>query len=112
VLTGTFPNVSALALLKMLYLSWNRISGVIPEGALGPMRGLRKLSLRQRVLRASARIHHLAAAAGAVARKQPLRGPAAGLLSARAPDVANNSLSGPIPTGLSRFNGTMFAGIH
>ena len=40
--------------------------------------------LQQRVLRARPGVHHLAAPAGAVARQQPLRRPAAGLLPAGA----------------------------
>jgi hypothetical protein len=44
-LTGALPDVSALGVLKMLYLSRNRMSGVIPEGTFRPMRGLRKLYL-------------------------------------------------------------------
>ncbi|KAF8691218.1 hypothetical protein HU200_040338 [Digitaria exilis] len=90
-LTGEFPNVSALAVLKMLYLSRNRLSGVIPKGTFKPMRGLRKLHLGF----------------------NDFSGPVPGSITSpelRFVDVSNNNLCGPIPSGLSRFNSSMFAG--
>ncbi|XP_024316490.1 pollen receptor-like kinase 4 [Brachypodium distachyon] len=91
-LTGPFPNVSALGVLKMLYLSRNKFSGVIPDGTFRPMRGLRKL--------------HLA--------ENDFSGPVPGSITSprllEFVDVSHNNLSGPIPGGLSRFNATMFQG--
>jgi hypothetical protein len=112
-LTGAFPNVSALAVLKMLYLSRNRLSGAIPEGTFGPMRGLRKLHLSSnefsgpvpesitspRLLELSLANNHF---------EGPL--PDFSQPELRFVDVSNNNLSGPIPAGLSRFNASMFAG--
>jgi len=112
-LTGAFPNVSALAVLKMLYLSRNRLSGAIPEGTFHPMRGLRKLHLSNnefsgpvpesitspRLLELSLANNHF---------EGPL--PDFSQPELRFVDVSNNNLSGPIPAGLSRFNASMFAG--
>ncbi|CAD6251712.1 unnamed protein product [Miscanthus lutarioriparius] len=112
-LTGAFPNVSALAVLKMLYLSRNRLSGAIPEGTFHPMRGLRKLHLSSnefsgpvpesitspRLLELSLANNHF---------EGPL--PDFSQPELRFVDVSNNNLSGPIPVGLSRFNASMFAG--
>ncbi|AQK68798.1 pollen receptor-like kinase 5 [Zea mays] len=112
-LTGAFPNVSALAVLKMLYLSRNRLSGAIPEGTFRPMRGLRKLHLSSnefsgpvpesitspRLLELSLANNHF---------EGPL--PDFSQPELRFVDVSNNNLSGPIPVGLSRFNASMFAG--
>lgn len=44
-LTGPFPDVSRLAVLKMFYLSWNKLAGDTPDDAFVPIRGLRKLEL-------------------------------------------------------------------
>ncbi|KAJ1278118.1 hypothetical protein BS78_04G054800 [Paspalum vaginatum] len=112
-LTGAFPNVSALAVLKMLYLSRNHLSGVIPEGTFGPMRGLRKLHLSSNEFSGpvpgsitSPRLLELSLANNRF--DGPL--PDFSQPELRFVDVSNNNLSGPIPTGLSRFNSSMFAG--
>ncbi|GJM90340.1 hypothetical protein PR202_ga06611 [Eleusine coracana subsp. coracana] len=112
-LTGAFPNVSALAVLKMLYLSRNRMSGVIPEGTFGPMRGLRKLYLSGNEFSGpvpgsitSPRLLELSLANNRF--EGPL--PDFSQPELRFVDVSNNNLCGPIPTGLSRFNASMFTG--
>ncbi|XP_062218326.1 pollen receptor-like kinase 4 [Phragmites australis] len=112
-LTGAFPNVSALAVLKMLYLSRNRLSGVIPDGTFGPMRGLRKLHLTGNDFSGpvpgsitSPRLLELSLANNRF--DGPL--PDFSQPELRFVDVSNNNLSGPIPEGLSRFNSSMFAG--
>lgn len=114
-LTGAFPNVSALAVLKMLYLSRNHMSGVIPEGTFGPMRGLRKLYLSGNEFSGpvpgsitSPRLLELSLANNRF--EGPL--PDFSQPELRFVDVSNNNLSGPIPTGLSRFNASMFTGTH
>ncbi|KAL6888760.1 hypothetical protein ACP4OV_009786 [Aristida adscensionis] len=111
--TGDFPNVSALAVLKMLYLSRNRLTGVIPEGTFGPMRGLRKLHLQGNAFSGpvpasitSPRLLELSLANNRF--EGPL--PDFSQPELRFVDVSNNNLSGPIPAGLSRFNASMFAG--
>ncbi|CAN6277708.1 unnamed protein product [Urochloa humidicola] len=112
-LTGAFPNVSALGVLKMLYLSRNRLSGVIPEGTFRPMRGLRKLHLGFNDFSGpvpgsitSPRLLELSLA------NNRFEGclPDFSQPELRFVDVSNNNLSGPIPAGLSRFNSSMFAG--
>lgn len=112
-LTGAFPNVSALGVLKMLYLSRNRLSGVIPEGTFRPMRGLRKLHLASNEFSGpvpgsitSPRLLELSLA------NNRFEGclPDFSQPELRFVDVSNNNLSGPIPAGLSRFNSSMFAG--
>ncbi|KAG2656355.1 hypothetical protein PVAP13_1KG077354 [Panicum virgatum] len=112
-LTGAFPNVSALGVLKMLYLSRNRLSGVIPEGTFRPMRGLRKLHLAFNEFSGpvpgsitSPRLLELSLA------NNRFEGclPDFSQPELRFVDVSNNNLSGPIPAGLSRFNSSMFAG--
>ncbi|KAF8783802.1 hypothetical protein HU200_000240 [Digitaria exilis] len=112
-LTGEFPNVSALAVLKMLYLSRNRLSGVIPEGTFKPMRGLRKLHLGFNDFSGpvpgsitSPRLLELSLANNRF--EGPL--PDFSQPELRFVDVSNNNLCGPIPSGLSRFNSSMFAG--
>jgi hypothetical protein len=112
-ITGAFPNVSALAVLKMLYLSRNRMSGVIPPGTFGPMRGLRKLYLSGNEFSGpvpgsitSPRLLELSLANNRF--EGPL--PDFSQPELRFVNVANNNLSGPIPAGLSRFNASMFAG--
>ncbi|GJN19125.1 hypothetical protein PR202_gb06365 [Eleusine coracana subsp. coracana] len=114
-LTGAFPNVSALAVLKMLYLSRNRMSGVIPEGTFGPMRGLRKLYLSGNQFSgpvpgsiSSPRLLELSLANNRF--EGPL--PDFSQPELRFVDVSNNNLCGPIPTGLSRFNASMFRGTY
>ncbi|PUZ74302.1 hypothetical protein GQ55_1G053800 [Panicum hallii var. hallii] len=112
-LTGAFPNVSALGVLKMLYLSRNRLSGVIPEGTFRPMRGLRKLHLAFNEFSGpvpgsitSPRLLELSLA------NNRFEGclPDFSQPELRFVDVSNNNLSGPIPAGLSRFNSSMFSG--
>ncbi|KAG8069938.1 hypothetical protein GUJ93_ZPchr0006g44103 [Zizania palustris] len=112
-LAGAFPNVSALGMLKMLYLSRNKLSGVIPDGTFRPMRGLRKLHLADNDFSGpipssitSPRLLELSLAHNRF--DGPL--PDFSQPELRFVDVSSNNLSGPIPTGLSRFNASMFAG--
>ncbi|KAE8770034.1 pollen receptor-like kinase 4 [Hordeum vulgare] len=112
-LTGPFPNVSALGVLKMLYLSRNRFSGEIPADTFRPMRGLRKLHLSRNDFSGhvpssitSPRLLELTLANNRF--DGPL--PDFSQPELRFVDVSNNNLSGPIPAGLSRFNATMFRG--
>ncbi|KAB8086085.1 hypothetical protein EE612_009174, partial [Oryza sativa] len=112
-IAGAFPNVSALAMLKMLYLSRNRFSGVVPDGTFHTMRGLRKLHLSSNELSGpipssitSPRLLELSLA------HNQFNGPLPDFSQPelRYVDVSSNNLSGPIPEGLSRFNASMFSG--
>ncbi|EAY84680.1 hypothetical protein OsI_06052 [Oryza sativa Indica Group] len=112
-IAGAFPNVSALAMLTMLYLSRNRFSGVVPDGTFHTMRGLRKLHLSSNELSGpipssitSPRLLELSLA------HNQFNGPLPDFSQPelRYVDVSSNNLSGPIPEGLSRFNASMFSG--
>ena len=112
-IAGAFPNVSALAMLKMLYLSRNRFSGVVPDGTFHTMRGLRKLHLSSNELSGpipssitSPRLLELSLA------HNQFNGPLPDFSQPelRYVDVSSNNLSGPIPEGLRRFNASMFSG--
>uniref|UniRef100_A0A0E0JW73 Protein kinase domain-containing protein n=1 Tax=Oryza punctata TaxID=4537 RepID=A0A0E0JW73_ORYPU len=112
-IAGAFPNVSSLAMLKMLYLSRNRFSGVVPDGTFHTMRGLRKLHLSSNELSGpipssitSPRLLELSLAHNRF--DGPL--PDFSQPELRYVDVSSNNLSGPIPEGLSRFNASMFSG--
>ncbi|CAM0946563.1 unnamed protein product [Alopecurus aequalis] len=112
-LTGPFPNVSALGMLKMLYLSRNKFSGEIPADTFIHMRGLRKLHLASNEFSGhvpgsitSPRLLELSLAHNRF--DGPL--PDFSQPELRFVDVADNNLSGPIPAGLSRFNASMFQG--
>ncbi|KAF2943359.1 hypothetical protein DAI22_02g058700 [Oryza sativa Japonica Group] len=100
-------------MLKMLYLSRNRFSGVVPDGTFHTMRGLRKLHLSSNELSGpipssitSPRLLELSLA------HNQFNGPLPDFSQPelRYVDVSSNNLSGPIPEGLSRFNASMFSG--
>ncbi|KAM0834549.1 hypothetical protein ACQ4PT_063535 [Festuca glaucescens] len=113
-LTGPFPaGFSKLGVLKMLYLSRNRLSGDIPDDAFAPMRGLMKLYLTDNDF------------TGPIPRsitspkllvlqlsKNRFDGPMPDLdqKGLQLVDVSNNNLSGPVPERLQHFGVAAFQG--
>ncbi|OEL23294.1 Pollen receptor-like kinase 1 [Dichanthelium oligosanthes] len=82
-LTGAFPDLSAVPLLKFLFLSQNRLSGDIPDAAFAALKGLRTLDLSNNAF------------TGTI----PSSITASGNRLASV-NLANNNFSGPVPEGL------------
>uniref|UniRef100_A0ACD5ZF34 Uncharacterized protein n=1 Tax=Avena sativa TaxID=4498 RepID=A0ACD5ZF34_AVESA len=113
-LTGPFPaGLSALGMLKLLYLSRNRFSGDIPDGAFAAMRGLMKLFLTDNDF--TGRIPGSLTSPKLLVlqlSKNRFEGPVPDLKQTglQLVDVSNNNLSGPVPEQLQRFGNASFQG--
>uniref|UniRef100_A0ACD5UJJ6 Uncharacterized protein n=1 Tax=Avena sativa TaxID=4498 RepID=A0ACD5UJJ6_AVESA len=113
-LTGPFPaGLSALGMLKLLYLSRNRFSGDIPDGAFAAMRGLMKLFLTDNDF--TGRIPGSLTSPKLLVlqiSKNRFEGPVPDLKQTglQLVDVSNNNLSGPVPQQLQRFGTAAFQG--
>ncbi|CAM0908932.1 unnamed protein product [Alopecurus aequalis] len=113
-LTGPFPaGVPALPMLKMFYLSRNRLAGDIPGDAFATMRGLKKLYLADNAftgpIPGSITSPKLLVLQLARNRFQGAM-PDLEQKNLQLVDVSGNNLSGPIPDRLQRFGAAAFQG--
>jgi len=83
-LAGALPDLSALPALRNLYLSWNRLSGDIPDGAFAALRGLQKLDLSNNAFTG------------------PIPSSIAASTKLKDVNLSNNNFSGPVPEGLQQ----------
>ncbi|KAK1612732.1 hypothetical protein QYE76_036405 [Lolium multiflorum] len=114
-LTGAFPaGLSKLGMLKLLYLSRNRLSGDIPDDAFAAMKGLMKLYLTNNDFTGHIPGSIVTSPKLLVLQlsKNRFDGPMPDLdqKGLQLVDVSNNNLSGPVPEQLQRFGVAAFQG--
>ncbi|XP_031255173.1 probable LRR receptor-like serine/threonine-protein kinase At4g31250 [Pistacia vera] len=111
---GPMPNVKKLTSLRALYLSYNKLSGEIPDDAFSEMNNLKKLHL--------ARNQFMGKIPSSLVMKKPVGLSIEGnQFEGKIPNfpdttqlttlnMANNRLEGKIPASLSKFNSSSFTG--